>query len=90
MSAKVYFHGYIAPSPDMVNVAKVSGNTVGQCLDNFVNHYPRAKEVLFDENGKVREHFWLVINSNSISHEELDKPVKSGDELHIMQTICGG
>ena len=88
--AKVYFHSYIAPSPNMVNVAEVKGNTVGECLDNFVKVYPRAKEILFDDTGKIHEHFWIVLNNHNISPQELDKPVNNGDEIHIMITICGG
>ena len=90
MNAKVYFHGYISPSPNLVNIAEVSGNTVSQCLDHFVNLYPRIKKVLFDENGKVHEYFWIVVNTDSVSLEELTKPVKDGDELHIIPVIGGG
>jgi len=89
-SAKVYFHGYIAPSSNTVNVAEVEGNTVGECLKGFVKHYPRAKEILFDNTDKIYEHFWIVLNNHSISPEELKEPVHNGDEIHIMMTICGG
>jgi len=90
MKAKVYFHGYISPYPNLVNIAEVRGNTVSQCLDYFVNLYPRIKKVLFDENGKVSEYFWIAVNTDVISVEELAKPVKDGDELHIIPMIGGG
>jgi len=90
MSAKIYFHGYISPFPNLVNVAEVNGNTIGQCLDHFVNLYPKVKNALFDENSKVREYFWIVVNGDVVSLEELAKPVKDGDELHIIPVVGGG
>ena len=90
MNAKIYFHGYISPYPNLVNIAEVSGDTVSECLDHFVNLYPGIKKVLFDENGKVCEYFWIVVNTDVVSVEELAKPVKDGDELHIIPMIGGG
>jgi molybdopterin converting factor small subunit len=90
MSIKVCFHGYISPLPNLVNVAEVSGNTVGQCLADFVKLYPGAKERVFDENGKLREYFALFVNEEHISPEEIDRPIKDGYELHIVPLIDGG
>ena len=54
MSAKIHFYGYIAPFPNLENIAEVKGNTISQCLDHFVDLYPGVKNALFDENGKMK------------------------------------
>lgn len=89
MSIKVYFHGYISPLPNLVNVAEVSANTISQCLDEFVKFYPNAKS-LFDENGKLGDIFALFVNGDMVSPEEINKPVKDKDELHIVSLFEGG
>jgi len=72
-------------------VAEVSGNTVGQCLDNLVKQFPGIESELFEKNGKLLEYVDIYINLESSYPEELAKPVKDGDELHItLFTIAGG
>jgi len=90
MSVKVYFHGYIATSSNTLNMVEVNGDTIGQCLNNYVNLYPEIKELIFTENSKVRDTFWIMVNVGGVTQNGLDQPVRNGDELHIMQKICGG
>jgi hypothetical protein len=90
MSIKVYFHGYISPLPNLVNIAEVDANTIDQCLDKFIKFYPSAKECLFDENGKLKAIFGLFVNRDMVSPEEIHKPVKDKDELHIVSLFDGG
>ena len=89
MTVKVYFHGYIAPLPNLVNVANVSGKTVGECIDEFVSLYPGVKKGLFDKSGKFSEYFVVFVNGNKVSPEE-NKPVQDGNELHIVSLADGG
>ena len=90
MSIKVCFHGYISPSSNLVHVAEVSGNTIGQCLDEFVKLYPGAKKSLFDEDGKLGGYFSVIANEGWVFPEEINKPTKDGDELHIVASFDGG
>jgi len=72
-------------------VAGVSGNTVGQCRDNLVKQFPGIESEVFEKNGKLLEYVDIYINLESSYPEELAKPVKDGDELHItFFTIAGG
>lgn len=89
MTVKLYFHGYISPLPNLVNVADVSGKTVVQCVDEFVKLYPSIKKSLFDEKGKFSEHFVVFIDGNKVSVDE-NKPVEDGQELHIVSLVDGG
>jgi len=90
MSIKVCFHGYLSPFPDLVNVAEVRGSTIGQCLDEFVKLYPRAEGCLFDENGKLGEYFAVFVNEGMVSPEEINRPIKDGDEINIVSLFDGG
>jgi molybdopterin converting factor small subunit len=87
---KVCFHGYLSPLPNLVNVAEVSGKTIGQCLDEFVKLYPSAKKSLFDEKGKLSQYFAVFVNEDRVFPEEINKPIKDGHELHIVSLFGGG
>jgi molybdopterin converting factor small subunit len=71
-------------------VVKVKGNTVGQCLDDLVRQFPRIRQGLFGKDGKLLNYVDIYVNQESSYPEELAKPVKDGDELHITLIIAGG
>jgi len=71
-------------------VAEVNGDTVGQCLDNLAKQFPGIEKALFDKNGKLRSYIDIYVNRESAYPEELAKPVKDGDELHIVIMAAGG
>ena len=69
---------------------EVKGNTVIECLAGLVQQYPKLKQILFAENGKLNSDFGIAING-VVSHlEELANPVKDGDELHVIFHFGGG
>ncbi len=69
---------------------KVNGNTVGECLKDFVGYYPDVKEKLFDEDGRLLGNIDVYINGSSTYPEELNRQVNSGDELSILFLVSGG
>ena len=71
-------------------VAMVEGSTVGQCLDHLVKQFPGIEEALFDKDGKLKYWLNIYVNRESCYPEELVKPVKNGDEIHIIPVIVGG
>ncbi len=71
-------------------VVEVNGDTVGQCLDDLVKQFPSIKQGLFDRNGKLHGYIDIYVNGESAYPEVLAKPVKDGDELHIIFLIGGG
>ena len=73
-----------------VKVAKVSGNTVGECLDDFVKQFPGAQKLLFDMNKKLFGHIDLFVNGVSTFPEELARPVSNGDTISMLYLIDGG
>jgi molybdopterin synthase sulfur carrier subunit len=71
-------------------VIKINGSTVGECLDGLVNKFPELKPWLFSKNGDMLEKINVFVNGESTHPEGLAKPVKDGDELHIVYLIVGG
>ena len=69
---------------------EVNGATVGQCLENLVKRFPALGHWLIDPQGKLHDSVDVFVNQVSSFPEELSKPVKDGDELHIVTIISGG
>ncbi len=70
--------------------AEVEGSTVGLCLDHLSKQFPGIEEALFDKEGKLKYWLNIYVNLASCYPEELAKPVKDGDEIHIIPVIVGG
>jgi len=73
-----------------IKVAKVSGNTVGECLDSFVKQFPHTQRLLFDKGGKLFGYIDIFVNGVSTFPEELAKPVNDGDTILMLYLINGG
>ena len=71
-------------------MVEVSGSTVGECLNRLVDQFPGVKESLFAKDGKLNHIVEIYVNLESSYPEELAKPVKDGDELHLVIIIVGG
>jgi molybdopterin converting factor small subunit len=73
-----------------VKADKVSGNTVGECLDDFVKRFPRTRKVLFNKDGKLFGHIDIFVNGISTFPEELAKPVNDADTISMLYLVNGG
>jgi molybdopterin converting factor small subunit len=71
-------------------MASVNGTTVGECLDHLVKQFPDLMPALFDKSGRLHRYIDIYVNQETAYPEELAKPVKKGDELHILMLIAGG
>lgn len=90
MSVRVNIHPRLYQFTGDQAVAEVRGNTVGQCLDDLVRQFPEIKKGLFGKDGKLLNYVDIYVNLESSYPEELSKPVREGDELHITLLIGGG
>jgi len=90
MGIKVNIPYFLQHLTNGVELAEVNGSTVGECLKHLVEQFPLIEERLFDEQGKLLIYFNIYVNGESAYPEELAKPVKDGDELHIAFLIGGG
>jgi molybdopterin converting factor small subunit len=71
-------------------VIPVTGNTVGECLQDLKMQYPELGNIFLDENGNLLRSFDIYINDKSAYPDEMKKPVVDGDKLNIMPVIYGG
>ena len=90
MSIKINIASYLQPFTNNMEVVEVNGSTVGGCLNHLVMQFPSIGKDLFDENGKLHHYVAIFVNGESAYPDELAKPVKDGDELHILYIITGG
>ena len=90
MSIQINIPLFLQHLTNGVTVAKVNGNTVGDCLNDFMEQFPRTKEGLFDKDGKLRAHLDVYLNGKSTFPEELSKEVNDGDEISFLYLITGG
>ena len=69
---------------------EASGATVQVVLDDLAARYPGVSQRLFD-NGQVRRFINLFLNNEDIRYlDNLQTPVKDGDELAIIPAVAGG
>jgi len=90
VSVKVNINPSLSHLTNDQNVVEVNGSTVGQCLQQLVARFPEIKNWLFEKDGKLNRLVDVYVNLESSYPEELAKPVKDGDELHIIVIISGG
>ncbi len=69
---------------------EVEGHTVGECIDAVVKMYPDLKKMLVDNKGKIHNYVGIYINGEDAYPDELKKPVKDGDVVHVLYTLAGG
>ena len=90
MSIKVDIPSYLQPYTNDQEVVGVKGDTVGECLDHLIEQFPDMKKMLFNKKGKLLDYVVIYINGEDAYPNELVKPVKDGDEFHILYIIGGG
>ena len=70
---------------------ELQGNSVKEILSNLVEQFPGIQERLLDESGNLRKFVNVYLNNEDIRFlQNLDTPIKEGDELSILPAIAGG
>jgi molybdopterin synthase sulfur carrier subunit len=73
------------------DVIKAQGRTVGEVLLWLTETYPGLKERLRDEQGEVRRFINIYVNDEDIRFiQNLETPLKEGDQISIIPAIAGG
>jgi len=73
------------------DVIKAEGKTVGEVLQWITEAYPGLKERLRDEQGEVRRFINIYVNDEDIRFiQNLETPLKEGDQISIIPAIAGG
>ena len=90
MSIKVHIHKTHRQFTNGLDIIKVEGNTVGDCLKNLVSQFPNVEKEVFDKKGNLRTIIEIYVNLESAYPNELAKPVKDGDDIHVTLMLAGG
>lgn len=64
------------------------GATVGELLDDLNRNYPGLRFRMIDEQDAIRPHMKIFVNGEQVFG--LNVPLKSVDEVHILQALSGG
>lgn len=76
---------------DKHDAVEVSGNTVGEALNNLTSRYSDLRKHLYNDDGKLRAFVNVYLNDEDIRYlSKENTPVKQGDTLSIVPSIAGG
>ena len=64
------------------------GATIAELLIDLDRRYPGLRFRMIDEQDRLRRHMRLFVNGNEV--RELNTPLASTDEVHILQALSGG
>ena len=90
MSIQVNLHKTHRQYTDGLESIDVEGKTVGECLQYLINRYPLLEKEIFDKKGKLNAIIEIYLNGESAYPNELTKPVKDGDQIHLVYFLAGG
>jgi sulfur-carrier protein len=90
VAVKVNLHLTLRQFANGQEMIEVDGKTVGECLKNLVKKYPGVESSIFGKNGKLSNIVEIYLNHQSAYPNELAKPVKDGDEIHLTMMLAGG
>ena len=90
MGVKVNLHLTLRQHANGQETVEVEGKTVGECLRNLVERFPGLRPNIFDKKGGLNTIVEIYLNLQSAYPNELVKPVKDGDEIHLTMMLSGG
>jgi molybdopterin converting factor small subunit len=90
MSIEINLHKTHRQYTDGLEVVEVDGGTVGECLTRLIKRFPALEKGLFTGKGKLRNNVEIYLNMESAYPDELAKPVKDGDKIHLTLILTGG
>jgi len=78
------------PFTNGLEVVAVEGKTVGECLNQLIKQFPGMDKALFAKKDKLLNNVEVYLNHASAYPNELLKPVKDDDEIHLLVMLTGG
>ena len=81
----------LRPQANGQSLVQQRGGTVGQVVNELVSAYPGLRTNLLDDEGRMRKFVNVYVNDEDIRFlNQLDTPVKEGDEVAILPAVAGG
>jgi molybdopterin converting factor small subunit len=90
MAVRIHIHTTHRQFTNGLEVVSVEGSTVSECLNQLVKQFPGMEKALFAKKDKLLNNVEIYLNHASAYPNELVKPVKDGDEIHLTVMLTGG
>jgi len=90
MPVNIHIHATHRQFTNGLEVVAVEGTTVGECLNQLIKQFPGMEKALFVKKDKLLNTVEVYVNHASAYPNELAKPVKDGDEIHLIIMLAGG
>jgi molybdopterin converting factor small subunit len=90
MAVRVHIHATHRQFTNGMEVVATTGNTVGECLAHLISQFPEMGKAIFSKKDKLLDIVEVYVNHASAYPNELIKPVKDGDEIHLVLMLAGG
>ena len=90
MAVSVHIHKTHRQFTNGLEVVTVEGKAVGECLADLIRQYPGMEKALFAKKDKLLNNVEIYLNHATAYPNELVKPVKDGDEIHLVIMLTGG
>jgi len=90
MSVRIHIHVTHRQFTNGQEVVTVEGNTVGECLNHLILQFPGMEKAIFARKDKLHNIVEVYLNHASAYPNELVKPVRDGDEIHLIIMLAGG
>ena len=90
MAIHIHIHTTHRQFTKGLEVVAVQGKTVGDCLNDLVRQFPGMEKAIFAGKDKLHRVIEIFLNDSSAYPNELAKPVKDGDQIHLLVMLSGG
>ncbi len=91
MALKVRIPTPLRKFTDGSDTVEAQGGTIGEVLTGLCAKYPDFKPRLFKQEGSLNRFVNVFVNEEDIRFmQDLQTPVKEGDDISIIQAVAGG
>ena len=91
MSIKIIIPTALRQFAENRDSVKLSGQNIGELLNNLMQKFPNMKKHLFSEDGQMRNFVKVYVNDDDIRYlENSETQVKEGDVISIIPSVAGG
>ena len=90
MSVRVRFPALFADRIGGVSRVEVPATTVDDALRAVTERYGELRTLILAANGAINPVMIVFLNDQQLAADQLEMPVKPGDEIQIVPAIEGG
>ena len=87
--AKLKMYGLFREKCEVEEI-ELSGRDFLEILESLVQRFPSLKDLIFDENMKLKENVYLINGRNINLLDGINTTIKEGDNIAIFPIITGG